>query len=204
MGRLWTIVGLLAAAAAVAVIVFSVVDDRAPSGDLSTLGDEIATTSAAAISTTAEVSTTSPSVASTLPPQSTVPPQSTAAPTSTSTTATASSPAPTPTAPLGDIAAYRVRVVNGGAPGGTASRMTAVLQAAGFSTQSEGDAQSHSPDTVVLVGQGKEAAGQAVAAALFLPIESLRTGANDPRWAANGGDQLDILVVAGEDLRSPR
>jgi hypothetical protein len=42
-----------------------------------------------------------------------------------------------------------------------------------------------------------------VAAALLLPIESLRTGANDPRWAANGGSQLDVLVVAGEDQQPP-
>ncbi len=96
-----------------------------------------------------------------------------------------------------------MRVVNGGAPSGTASLMTAVLRNAGFSPQSQGDAEGDSLDTVVLVGQGKEAAGQAVAAALLLPIESLRTAANDPRWAANGGDQLDVLVVAGEDQQPP-
>ena len=82
--------------------------------------------------------------------------------------------------------------------------MTAGVAGRGIQPAVKGDAQSDSLDTVVLVGQGKEAAGQAVAAALLLPIESLRTAANDPRWAANGGDQLDILVVAGEDQRPPR
>ena len=177
---MWSLVGLIAALAAVALVAYSVFDEP----------DEV-------------VEQADPTITDPQTPAPTPAPSSatTAAVTSPATSVIGASPEGTASTVVGDPAGYAVRVVNAGGPGGSAGRMVDLLRFAGWQPDPPADAAAPSLDSVVLVANGEEPAGRTVAMLAGLPSVPVLAGDGDARWLENGRSGLDVLVVVGADQR---
>ena len=116
--------------------------------------------------------------------------------TTTQAPTTTAAPSP-PLIPAEQRQAIAVKVVNGGAPAGAATSMSAALRSAGFAPHAVATARRPVPATRVLYAAGRElealTANATVGAA---PANLVPATSDDPNWAAFG-DKLAVLVVLG-------
>jgi hypothetical protein len=130
-----------------------------------------------------------------------VPPATTSAPPAAAPTS-AAPPAAAPPAtnaallPPEARAAVQVRVLNGGAPAGSAAGVTDRLRAAGFTAAPPTDTESHVDADVVLFGPRADMAAATVSEVLQVAPDHVVPGGTDPNWSRYGG-QVAVLVVLG-------
>ena len=93
-----------------------------------------------------------------------------------------------------------VQVLNAGAADGAAGLATGALAEQSFEPREPADAVAESTGTVVLHADNRRRAGVTVARIVGVePGQVVRATADDPNWAAFGGD-LDVLVVIGPPI----
>lgn len=80
-----------------------------------------------------------------------------------------------------DKATVEIVVLNGGAPGGTAGKVTQILSDAGFAKAEAGNADKARSETEIFFGEGSEDAAEAVREALSDPYPDAKTTAADPK-----------------------
>ena len=190
------VVGGAALIGVAALIGIALTDDGAPeviTTDTSPfVFDASSTTITSATSVSAAGSTVSEPVATTAAPTPTTAP---AAPAPTEPTVP---PAPPTTLiPPEQRGGIAVRVLNGGAPAGAATNMSAVLRNAGFAPTGPADTQMPVGATRVLFAPGRELDGATVNDVVKArPENVVLASSGDPNWA-EFGDGLAVLVVLG-------
>lgn len=141
-------------------------------------------------------------------------PAATAAPTSTPAPAPTATATPTPTpsetpdepepsvelVPEDERSTISVRVVNGGAPDGSAGEMTARLAAASFSPLESSNAVQPVGATIVWYRDGQQSPAVTVNSVVGADDDDVRVAdSGDANWSALG-EGLDVLVVLGPGL----
>jgi hypothetical protein len=202
--RVNQVIGVLAAAGVVALIGLSLNEDENPqtsamvttptlspvgvapsTGSTPTTTDDVAQGSGEGPASSS--STTATTAASDAGP-----------PTSVTTTTTTTTTTPTTTLVPEDLRSFvELQVVNGGAPPGQASALTAQLRAAGFAPRGPQDAVEFVDATTIYYAPGAELIALSVNSEIGLPPERLaEVPPDEPNWAAFGSG-LDVMVILG-------
>lgn len=124
-------------------------------------------------------------------------PSTVASSTVTSTTAPATTVTPT-TLSSQQRAEILVKVLNGGAPTGAATAMTATVRLEGFRADGPADAPAPVGATTVLYAPGQGTAAAAVNGIVGAAAPNVLEGSIADRNWANYGAAVDVLVVLGQ------